>query len=101
MRITFEKTTSYEPLTLKKKTETKESIMADRTSAGIFANLFHYLARNPDNRNLEAAKYVWTLSRDYDFHPQQMGVPESLEILNLAKKNEEGEWLYGLLAAQP
>lgn len=70
--------------------------MSDRTSAGIFADVFELLVeevsvtwRNP------MALRLWEMSLQYDFSPQQMEIEETLEALGLAGKDKEGYWVYG------
>jgi len=82
--------------------------VADRTSAGIFGDIFVYLAGRQDTEtgeiseeDLAHARYFWGLSRGYDFDPRQMGVePKDLERLGLARQRptgpdeEEGPWWF-------
>lgn len=61
--------------------------MADRNSAEIFGRLFDYLAfyiGTVDRK--EFAKYLWTISEEYDFSPGQMECDEALLKLGLARK---------------
>ena len=68
--------------------------MADRTSAGIFADIFEFLAATADDPRTKAfAEKMWEQSRAYDFSPYQMGCDEALLKLGLATrgKDEDGD----------
>lgn len=59
--------------------------MSDRTSAGIFADIFVYLAEQP--QTIERDSFVtrmWNASCEYDFSPRQMGADQQLIELGLA-----------------
>lgn len=61
--------------------------MSDRTSAYLFARMFKYLARTPDEP--EARKFARELmreSREYDFSNDQMGCDNALIKLGVAAK---------------
>lgn len=67
--------------------------MSDRTSAGIFAEVFSYLAIGPiDAGTLKFAARMWESSRQYDFDPYQMGCDEALLKLGLAKRGVRPEY---------
>lgn len=57
--------------------------MADRTSAGIFGEMFNFLAG--DKSREELIEYLWNSAGYYDFNYYQMEADESLEKLGLAK----------------
>lgn len=63
--------------------------MADRTSAGLFADIFCHLAgekdQTPHERDVTFARWLWEQTRKYDFSPYQMGCDEALETLGLAR----------------
>lgn len=72
--------------------------MSDRTSAGIFGDLFRFAAKqNPPDTKL--GKELWKMQRGYDFSPCQMGADKELLKLGLATcaKDADGyeEWTYG------
>ena len=60
--------------------------MSDRTSAGLFADVFEYLAEEPDERNKKFARRLWGMIGEYDFTPCQMECDDALFSLGLAKK---------------
>lgn len=59
--------------------------MADRTSAGIFSELFMMFAVNATNTDKEYAHRVWAMAWQYDFSFQQMECDEALVRLGLAR----------------
>lgn len=65
--------------------------MADRTSAGIFAEVFEFLAKEPE-KNKEAALHFWEKQRDYDFSPEQMCCDEALTKLGLCRRGIHPDW---------
>lgn len=77
--------------------------MADRTSAGIFGEIFAYLASQPQSEQRDAfALRCWSFTSDYDFSSYQMGADDALITLGLARRGidpdypDEGETLlYG------
>jgi hypothetical protein len=77
--------------------------MADRTSAGIFAEIFEMLAEDPvTEKDKEKALDFWEKSGSYDFSAQQMCCNQALEKLGLARKrvdpkypNDGPVWFYG------
>jgi hypothetical protein len=60
--------------------------MADRTSAGIFGDLFTMLAENPTPRHREMAMKIFEMSRHYDFTEYQMGADEACITLGVARE---------------
>lgn len=64
--------------------------MSDRTSAGLFADIFNLLAENPTKDHKAIAKKIWPKRGDYDFSDYQMGCDESLIKLGLATKGPNG-----------
>lgn len=60
--------------------------MADRTSAGLAAEVFEILAKNPDDRAKEIAAKLWPKLKQYDFSNDQMGCDAALKSLGLAKE---------------
>ncbi len=58
--------------------------MADRTSAGIFSDIFVYLAKQkkPD---IKFAKKLWRDSKQFDFDNAQLECDDALIKLGLAK----------------
>jgi hypothetical protein len=76
--------------------------MADRTSAGIFGEVFEYLARQPQSPERDAfARRMWDLQGNYDFSPYQMDADDALVVLGLARReadpqyNDEDTLVYG------
>lgn len=69
--------------------------MADRTSAGLFAKIFTFLAANPTDEHKSIAKELWGYTGDYDFRPYQMYCDQALMSLDLCHKDDEGNDLYG------
>ena len=73
--------------------------MADRTSAGIFADLFKMLAQHPSPEHKEVAQRIYEMSRNYDFSEYQMYADEACLILGVARMGmdpgypEDGEVL--------
>lgn len=59
--------------------------MADRSAASLFADIFNYLAANPDERAKDMARAMWSRSGDYDFSPRQLYADEALLKLGLAR----------------
>ena len=57
--------------------------------AGVFGKVFTLLAHNPI-ANKDLAKDIWDLTKDYDFDYFIMGCDNAFEILELAKRDEEG-----------
>lgn len=67
--------------------------MADRTSAGIFGDLFVYLSEQPqDERTRAFALKTWADSQGYDFSHYQMEADEALIKLGLAKRGVDPDW---------
>ena len=58
--------------------------MADRTSAGIFGDIFNYLAGEEKMSKEEFAQRLWSDAGGYDFSYDQMGCHEALIKLGLA-----------------
>lgn len=65
--------------------------MSDRTSAGLFGDIFDLLAENPSKDHKAIAKKIWPKRMEYDFSDYQMGCDESLIKLGLAKKGQGPE----------
>ena len=57
--------------------------MADRTSAGIFGQIFELLAEDPTEDHKALALRVYDMTRGYDFNDYQMNADEALETLGL------------------
>jgi hypothetical protein len=74
---------------IEKMVKHKLKIMADRTSAEIFGNIFEILAKNPSEEHKAMALEIWPLSTAYDFNNYQMEADEALLKLDLAKYAEE------------
>lgn len=68
--------------------------MSDRTSAGLFATMFAFLAERPDARARAMAVRLWGQRGDYDFDDYQLGCDEALEALGLAERGDDGRWSY-------
>jgi hypothetical protein len=68
--------------------------MADRTSAGIFGDVFIYLASQPKSPERDAfALEVWCQSQgNYDFSNYQMGADKALIELGLARRGVDPAW---------
>lgn len=67
--------------------------MSDRTSAGIFADVFCFLAEMPDSPEKTAfAEKMWAAARGYDFSPRQLECNEVLTKLGFAKKMVDPEY---------
>jgi hypothetical protein len=60
--------------------------MADRTSAGIFGDLFNRLATKRGAWVKGEAQWLWKQSEGYDFTPDQMDADEALVKFGLAKR---------------
>ena len=73
--------------------------MADRTSAGLFADVFTILAEDPTKENKKLAAKIFKLTDSYDFDYCQMECYEVLIKLDLArmKTDQENEYevIYG------
>lgn len=77
--------------------------MADRTSAGLFGEIFAYLATQPQTPQRDAfALRCFQMTHEYDFSSYQMGADDALITLGLARRGvdpdypDEGETLlYG------
>lgn len=69
--------------------------MADRTSAGIFGEVFKLLATDPTKQHKRWAKKIWEIKNngDFDFSNYQMYCDKELEILGLY--NEKKDKYYG------
>lgn len=72
--------------------------MSDRSSAALFAEVFKYLAEQPQTKERdEFAEKMWDLTGNYDFSPYQIGEDDALIKLGLAKQGvnpkhpDEGE----------
>lgn len=63
--------------------------MADRTSAGIFGEIFKLLAENPSEENKALAKKILPKTREFDFNLYQMYVDGYLIKLGLAEMDGE------------
>lgn len=74
-------------------------VMADRTSATVFAMVFEHLSVVADERDKKLARMLWDEMGQYDFSYYQLGCDEALERLGLAKRvvDEDGfdNWEYG------
>lgn len=60
--------------------------MADRTSAGIFGDIFKELAKDEPIDRVAFAKKVWEWSQGYDFSEYQMDCDDALLKLGLARR---------------
>lgn len=68
--------------------------MADRSSARAFGGVFETLAEHlPEGgtRNMVASQ-IWTLTREYDFTPDQMNADSALFALGLARRGVHPDW---------
>lgn len=68
--------------------------MADRTSAGIFSEVFEFLAGTSKLSKEEMVKKFWEDARYYDFSTCQMDCDESLVKLGLAVECKCGGMVY-------
>ena len=68
--------------------------MADRTSAGIFGEMFNFLAEGGKKSKEDLIAFLWDSCHGYDFNYCQMDADESLEKLGLAKMCGCGSYLY-------
>lgn len=68
--------------------------MADRTSAGIFGDMFNYLAAKKKISKEELVKVLWSHAHGYDFSNDQMGADEALVKLGLATECKCGGTVY-------
>jgi hypothetical protein len=59
--------------------------MADRTSAGLFGNIFEYIVGHTEMDVEDFIKWLWKQQENYDFSPYQMGCDDALLELGLAK----------------
>lgn len=68
--------------------------MGDRTSAGIFGDIFIYLASQPKSPERDAfALEVWYQSQgNYDFSNDQMGADKALVELGLARRGLDTDY---------
>jgi len=66
--------------------------MADRTSAGLFGDIFRMLAEEPTEKNKEIASKIFDKTYNYDFSNYQMDADEALEKLGLAKKGIDPDY---------
>lgn len=66
--------------------------MADRDSAELFGEIFKFLAEDPTEKNLSAAKKFWKMAKNYDFRDYQMYVDDELIKLGLAKFGVDPEY---------
>lgn len=68
--------------------------MADRTSAGIFGDIFIYLAKQPKTPERDAfVAEMWKHSQgSYDFSNYQMGCDEALVKLGYARKGVDPDY---------
>lgn len=76
--------------------------MSDRTSAGIFGDIFNKLASDPTPQHIDWAHDFWRSQQRYDFSPYQMECDKALITLGLARRgidpdepNEPETTLYG------
>lgn len=68
--------------------------MADRTSAGIFSEIFDSLAKRNTPECREIAQEIWDLHWNYDFCNYQMDCNDALITLGLATDLGEGRVKY-------
>ena len=61
-------------------------MMADRTSAGVFGEIFCILAEDPSDEHKKMARRIFELSRGYDFSPYQMGADAACQKLGLVRR---------------
>lgn len=66
--------------------------MADRTSAGLFGNIFNLLAENPTQENKVIASKIYPMRKEYDLSDYQMYCDESLIKLGLARMGYDPEY---------
>lgn len=86
--------------------------MADRQSAGMFADIFNFLAgfnsdqtrSEPTKRDRSFAHELWKSLGQYDFSYYQMYCDEALEVLGLARRDLSSgreRWDYGPKEPEP
>lgn len=63
-----------------------KKLLSDRTSAGLFAGIFEFLAEEPDERGKKFARRLWEMTKQYDFTPCQMECDDALLDLGLMRK---------------
>jgi len=63
-----------------------ECKVADRTSAGIFGDIFRMLADDAPLDRDSFARQIWEMSQGYDFHSCQMDADDELVKLGLARR---------------
>ena len=68
--------------------------MADRTSAGLFSDMFEILEKYvPEGEQRdELARRFWDMTEGYDFSPYQMGCDDALLALGLAHLGVDPEY---------
>lgn len=76
--------------------------MEDRTSAGLFADIFEYLAADKKPLDRRAfARWLWKKHGHFDFTHEQLECEEALSKLGLARRiadpdsDDGGTWVYG------
>jgi hypothetical protein len=57
--------------------------MSDRSGAYLFGTVFGWLAMDPTDENKKRAKWLWSLTGDYDFDRYDMNCDEALVKLGL------------------
>jgi hypothetical protein len=58
--------------------------VSDRTSAGIYGEVFELLASDPTEQHKKWALKLWNGSFEHDFSPEQMDADKALKKLGLA-----------------
>jgi hypothetical protein len=65
----------------------EEVVMADRTAATHFSDLFTKLASDPTDQHKQWAQEFYQQTWKYDFAPYQMYCDEALLVLGLARQD--------------
>lgn len=66
--------------------------MADRSSAEIFGDVFHYLSKQSNEpATKKFAKFMWERKDHYDFSTYQMECDNALVKLGLAKRGQDAD----------
>ena len=66
--------------------------MADRTSAGLFGQIFEILAQNPTDEHKEIARRIYQLASGYDFSDCQMDADDACLALGIARRGIDPEY---------
>ena len=66
--------------------------MADRTSAGVFAQFFEKAAKLGLSKNDPLVRFMWKARLEYDFSDYQMESDDALIRLGLARRGIDPEY---------